>query len=108
MAMHIVMIWKLKTKKSNTEKKFGVPFNGDGETIEDEIISVVQKLGVILIICYVPFLVWRLYYYQVVDKRIDSKLLVEEVNILLRNKIVLSIVLKYQFQSANKFDSLIL
>ena len=87
MSMHIITISKLKTKKSSAEQKFGIVPNPDGKTIEDEMIFIVQKLGVILIVCYVPFLVQRLYYYLVVFKRFDGKLLLEEVSLLLRIKV---------------------
>ena len=87
MSMHIITISKLKTKKSSGEQKFGIVPNAGGKTIEDEMILVVQKLGVILIVGYVPFLVQKLHYYLVIFKRHDGKLLTEEVNLLLRIEI---------------------
>ena len=87
MSMHIITICKLKTKKSSAEQKFGIVPSADGKTIEDEMILVVQKLGVILIVCYAPFLAQRLHYYLVVFKRFDGKILLKEVNLLLSIKI---------------------
>ena len=77
-SMYCILIWKIKTKE--TEKKHiigGKSLISDRESSEKRMVAVVRRLIIVLLICYVPYLVYKEYAYGIITKRPDHKLYIE-------------------------------
>jgi hypothetical protein len=88
--MYIMLIWVLRRKTSklsdpNTVKLSSTP--AGTEQMENKMTLAVQRMVVVVILCYGPFLVWRGYFYVVVDRRANGTLLDEEVILILHIQI---------------------
>ena len=76
--MYGILIWKIKKKRS--EKKHLVKGKSEGsdrEASERRMVVVVQRLIVVLLICYVPYLVYKQYAYGIITNRPDHKMYIE-------------------------------
>ena len=74
--MYTLLIWTLKKKKREIKD---IRRSMEQDTINKKMTLLVQRVVLVLIICYVPFLGWRQYYYEVVIKRMDPRLFDVEV-----------------------------
>ena len=78
--MYIMLIWALRGDKSRTPDPNTVRPSTTlvaREDMEKKMTLAIQRIVLVLILCYCPWLVWRAYFYVVVDRR--GFLLDEEV-----------------------------
>ena len=68
-AMNLMIILHLRRRKTSPHLKFKHKLKENEQEIEDKMISVVQKIVIVMIVCYGPYLGWRLYYSLVIDLR---------------------------------------
>ena len=74
--MYTLLIWTLEKKKRQIKDS---RISMKQESINKKMTLLVQRVVLVLIICYVPFLAWRQYYYEIVIKRFDPRLQDAEV-----------------------------
>ena len=81
--MYGLLIWRLRIKRStaieDTVKTSSV--TPAAEATENKIITLVKRIIIVLILCYGPFLIWRVYFYTIdfLDTQSNRTLLDEEV-----------------------------
>ena len=68
--MYIMLIWVLRGKKSKAQWQ---------NTMDKKLTLAIQRIVLVVILCYGPFLVWRAYFYVVVDRRGNGTLSDEQV-----------------------------
>jgi hypothetical protein len=82
LVMYIKLIWVLRGEKSRLPDSDTARLSTTStatEEMEKKITLAVQRIVVVLILCYTPWLVWRAYFYAVIDRRENRTLLDEEV-----------------------------
>ena len=76
--MYGILIWKIKKKRSEKKHLVKEKITGsEREASERRMVVVVQRLIVVLLICYVPYLVYKQYAYGVITNRPDHKMYIE-------------------------------
>ena len=114
--MYIVLMWILRDKTSkNNPGPNNVELNSNlnsqllnnqptiatgAEQMERKMTLAIQRIVLFVIFCYGPFLIWRVYYYAVVNKRDDGKVGDREVILILR--FLISIRLKHLIHFVHK------
>ena len=76
------LVWKARSNRnSNKFQRHNIGSRNSG-SIEQRMGAIVRRLVILLLICYLPYLAWKQYFYGVVIKRCTNKL-TYKVNILL-------------------------
>ena len=81
--MEVILIWKLKEEKRKRIERRTETNDATGNDLkvfENAMTKVVQRIVVVLIVCYGPFISWRIYFLFV---SFDRKLSIVEVNLFL-------------------------
>jgi hypothetical protein len=80
LVMYVLLIWKIRNKRSTATADTGQisSFSPAAEAIENKTTKLVKRIIFVLILCYGPFLIWRLYFYTV-DQQTNRTLLNKEV-----------------------------
>jgi hypothetical protein len=70
--MYALLIWTLRKKETHSNEDYGIiggAADSITESINKKMTLLVKRLVAILLICYVPFIVWREYYFkEVIDE----------------------------------------
>ena len=113
--MYIVLMWILRDKTSKNPGPNNVELHSNlnsqllnnqptiaagAEQMERKMTLAIQRIVLFVIFCYGPFLIWRVYYYAVVNKRDDGKVGDREVILILR--FLISIRLKHLIHFVHK------
>ena len=93
--MEVILIWKLKEEKRKRMQRRTETHDATGNDLkvfENAMTKVVQRIVVVLIVCYGPFISWRIYFLFV---SFDRKLSIVEVNLFLTLIMFLYLCLKF-------------
>ena len=83
LVMYVMLIWVLRGEKSRLPDPNTVRLSTSStgtDDMEKKMTLAIQRIVLVLILCYCPWLVWRAYFYVVVDGR---RLIDEEVILIL-------------------------
>ena len=80
--MYLILVYTLrKNKMSATKESYQDTPSTPVDTIQKKMTLVVQRVVLVLIFCYGPFVIWKVYFYFVVNTRDGGKLMIEEVRL---------------------------
>ena len=79
--MHAVLIWKLKTMRNNANENIEDTTTTHADLTNKKMTLMVQRIVCFVVVCYVPYLSWKHYFYSVISKRHQLNILTSEVKV---------------------------